>query len=95
MLEVVVEGAVGDVAGECGAGFLWRVSLYVSNGGLGSVPDVLGRVVVGDVGRQIGRPNAFQRLSGPVQVDHGLGAVESCVVQDNGDLVVVRLPYQT
>ena len=64
MLEVVVEGAVGDVAGECGAGFLWRVSLYVSNGGLGSVPDVLGRVVVGGVGGHVDEVYVFECVAG-------------------------------
>lgn len=42
MLEVIVEGAAGDVVGECGPGLFGYVVLDVRDVALGGVPDVLG-----------------------------------------------------
>ena len=51
MFEVVVAGAVGDVAGECGVGLLGGVALDVGDVAFRGVPDVLGGVVVRRVER--------------------------------------------
>ena len=50
VLEVVVEGAVGDVGGEGREGFLRGVALEVGDVVLGGVPHVFRGVVVGGVG---------------------------------------------
>ena len=53
MLEVVVEGAVGDVGGEGREGVLRGVTLEVGDIVLGGVPHVFRGVVVGGVGWQV------------------------------------------
>ena len=50
VLEVVVEGAVGDVGGEGCEGVLRGVALEVGDIVLGGVPDVFCGIVVGGVG---------------------------------------------
>ena len=75
VLEVVVEGAVGDVGGE-GRDVV-----------LGGVPHEFRGVVVGGVGWQVDGCYAFQGLAGGVEVGQGPGVVEPGVVQDDGDLL--------
>ena len=53
VLEVVVEGAVGDVGGEGREGFLRGVALEVGDVVLGGVPYVFRGVVVGGVGGKV------------------------------------------
>lgn len=55
---------------------------------------MLDRIVVGRVGRQVNRPDSLRGLAWFVQVGYGLGVVESRVVENNGDHVVVRLAYR-
>ena len=87
VLEVVVEGAVGDVGGEGREGFLRGVALEVGDVVLGGVPHVFRGVVVGGVGWQVDGCYAFQGLAGGVEVGQGPGVVEPGVVQDDGDLL--------
>ena len=87
MLEVVVEGAVGDVGGEGREGFLRGGRAGVGDVVLGGVPHVFCGVVVGGVGGQVDGCYAFQGLAGGVQVGQGPGVVEPGVVQDDGDLL--------
>ena len=87
VLEVVVEGAVGDVGGEGREGFLRGVALEVGDVVLGGVPHVFRGIVVGGVGGQVDGCYAFQGLAGGVEVGQGPGVVEPGVVQDDGDLL--------
>ena len=87
VLEVVVEGAVGDVGGEGREGFLRGVALEVGDVVLGGVPHVFRGVVVGGVGGKVDGCYAFQGLAGGVEVGQGPGVVEPGVVQDDGDLL--------
>ena len=63
--------------------------------GLGGVPDVLRGVVVGGVGREVDRFDSLQCLSGLVQVGHRLGVVESRVIKNNGDLLVLCFAHKS
>ena len=87
VLEVVVEGAVGDVGGEGREGFLRGERAGVGDVVLGGVPHVFRGVVVGGVGGKVDGCYAFQGLAGGVQVGQGPGVVEPGVVQDDGDLL--------
>ena len=87
VLEVVVEGAVGDVGGEGREGFLRGVALEVGDVVLGGVPHVFRGVVVGGVEGKVDGCYAFQGLAGGVQVGQGPGVVEPGIVQDDGDLL--------
>ena len=87
VLEVVVEGAVGDVGGEGREGFLRGVALEVGDVVLGGVPYVL-RGARGRGRRGEGRGVLCVRgLVGGVEVGQGPGVVEPGVVQDDGDLL--------
>ena len=86
MLEVVVDGAVGDVWGGCAEGFFG--GLVLDGGGVvpGRVPDVPDRVVVGRVRRQENRGDALQQPAGLVEVGQGSGVVGAGVVRDDRGL---------
>ena len=87
VLEVVVEGAVGDVGGEGREGFLRGVALEVGDVVLGGVPYVF-RGTQGRGRRVAGRWVLCVRgLAGGVEVGQGPGVVEPGVVQDDGDLL--------
>ena len=83
---VVVDGAAGDVWGGCDDGFFG--GLVLGGGGvvLGGVPDVLGRVVVGRVRRQINRCDALQQPARLVEAGQRFRMVEAGVVQNDRDL---------
>ena len=53
---------------------------------LGRVPDVLDRIVIGRVRRQMDRHDALQQPAGPVETGQRFRVVESGVVQDDRDL---------
>jgi len=59
VFEVVVEGAAGDVVGERGVGLLGGVALDVGDASFGCVPDVLDRVVVRRVRREVDRRDSL------------------------------------
>ena len=87
VLEVVVEGAVGDVGGEGREGFLRGERAGVGDVVLGGVPYVF-RGTQGRGRRGEGRWVLCVRgLAGGVQVGQGPGVVEPGVVQDDGDLL--------
>ena len=94
MFEVVVEGAAGDVAGECGPGLFGGVLLDVRDVIFSGVPDVLRGVVVGGAGREIDRFDPLQCLPGLVQVGHRLGMVKSRVIKNNSYLLVLCLAHK-
>ena len=87
MLEVVVEGAVGDVGGEGREGFLRGVALEVGDVVLGGVPHVFCGIVIGGVRGHVDRHDALQSLAGGIKIVQSLGVVEPGVVQDDGDLL--------
>ena len=66
VLEVVVEGAVGDVGGEGREGVLRGVALEVGDIVLGGVPDVFCGIVVGGVGGHVDGCDALQGPTGGV-----------------------------
>ena len=66
VLEVVVEGAVGDVGGEGCEGVLRGVALEVSDIVLGGVPHVFCGIVVGGVGGHVDGRDALQGPTGGV-----------------------------
>ena len=62
-------------------------ALDVRDVALGRVPDVLHRIVIGCVRRQMNRRDALQQPAGPVEAGQRSRMVESGVVQDNCDLL--------
>ena len=94
VFEVVVEGATADVAHECGAGLLRRVSLDVRDCAFGGVPHVLDRIMVRDVGRQVDELEVLELTSRSQLFLQGLGVVEPGIVENHGDLVVTGLAHQ-
>ena len=66
VLEVVVEGAVGDVGGEGREGVLRGVALEVGDIVLGGVPHVFCGIVVGGVGGHVDGCDALQGPTGGV-----------------------------
>ena len=73
--------------------------LVLDGGGvvLGRVPDVLDRVVVGRVRRQMNRHDAPQQLTGLVAAGQRFRVVEAGVVQDDRDLLFLGFslkPFQ-
>ena len=67
-------------------GFFGGLVLNVRDVVLGRVPDVLDRVVVGRVRRQMNRRDALQQLTRLVEAGQRFRMVEAGVVQDNRDL---------
>ena len=62
---------------------------------LGRVPDVLDRVVVGRVRRQENRGDALQQPAGLVEGGQRFRVVESCVVQDDRDLLCLGFALES
>ena len=87
VLEVVVEGAVGDVGGEGREGVLRGVALEVGDIVLGGVPHVFCGIVIGGVRGHVDRHDALQSLAGGIKIVQSLGVVEPGVVQDDRDLL--------
>ena len=48
----------------------------------------------GGAGREVDRFDPLQRLSGLVQVGHRLGVVESRIIKNNGDLIVLCFAHK-
>ena len=95
MLEVVVEGAVGDVGGEGREGVLRGVALEVGDIVLGGVPHVYCGIVVWGVGGHVDGCDAFQSLAGGIKIGQGLGVVEPGVVQDDRDLLCLGFALES
>ena len=95
MLEVVVECSAGDVWGGCAEGFFGGLVLDGRDVVLGRVPDVLDRVVVGHVRRQMDRRDALQQPARLVEGGQGSGVVESGVVQDDRDLLCLGFALES
>ena len=87
VLEVVVEGAVGDVGGEGREGVLRGVALEVGDIVLGGVPHVFCGIVIGGVRGHVDGRDALQSLAGGIKIVQSLGVVEPGVVQDHRDLL--------
>ena len=87
VLEVVVEGAVGDVGGEGREGVFRGVALEVGDIVLGGVPHVFCGIVVWGVGGHVDGCDALQSLAGGIKIVQSLGVVEPGVVQDHRDLL--------
>ena len=68
-------------------GFFGGLALDVRDVALGRVPDVLHRIVIGRVRRQMNRRDALQQLTRLVQVGQRFRMVEAGVVQDDRDLL--------
>ena len=87
MLEVVVECSAGDVWGGCAEGFFGGLVLDGRDVVLGRGPDVLDRVVVGHVRRQMDRRDALQQPARLVEAGQRFRMVESGVVQVDSEPV--------
>ena len=62
---------------------------------LGRVPDVLDRVVVGHVRRQMDRRDALQQPARLVEGGQRFRVVESCVVEDDCDLLCLGFALES
>ena len=83
----MVDGAAGGVWCGRAEGFFGGLVLNVRDVVLGRVPDVLDRIVVGRVRRQMDRHDALQQPARLVEAGQRFRVVESCVVQDDRDLL--------
>ena len=90
MLEVVIEFSTVNVRNEGGERLLGAFSLEVGDVPLSRIPDMLHRIMIWRIGREIDRRDAFERLAEGEQRREILRVMETCVIEDDSDLLYQR-----